>query len=56
VAACGAGLAASWAFDAPSGACVALALSAYGALSALRSGSSDLDAPSEHAAVQEKAR
>ena len=56
VAACGAGLAASWAFDAPSGACVALALSAYGALSALRSGSSDLHAPSEHAAVQEKAR
>lgn len=35
VAACGAGLAASWAFDAPSGACVALALSGWGALSAL---------------------
>ena len=27
MAACGAGLAASWAFDAPSGACVAVALS-----------------------------
>ncbi len=36
VAACGVGLAASWAFDAPSGACVALALSACGAGSALR--------------------
>lgn len=36
VTACGAGLAASWAFDAPSGACVALALSTFGALSALR--------------------
>lgn len=36
VAACGAGLAASWAFDAPSGACVALALSAFGAGSAWR--------------------
>ena len=36
VAACGAGLAASWAFDAPSGACVAVALSAFGALAALR--------------------
>lgn len=35
-AACGVGLAASWTLDAPSGACVALALSAYGALSALR--------------------
>ncbi len=34
VVACGAGLAASWAFDAPSGACVALLLSAYGTLSA----------------------
>ncbi|MBL8350824.1 MAG: metal ABC transporter permease [Burkholderiaceae bacterium] len=39
VAACAAGLAASWGFDAPSGACVALALSAYGASSALRNGS-----------------
>jgi len=38
VLASGAGLAASWAFDAPSGACVALALSAFGALSALRGG------------------
>lgn len=38
VAACAAGLAASWGFDAPSGACVALALSAYGASSALRTG------------------
>ncbi len=38
VVACGAGLAASWVFDAPSGACVALALSSYGALSALRRG------------------
>jgi len=34
--ACGAGLAASWWFDAPSGACVALALSALGALSVVR--------------------
>ena len=34
VAACAAGVAASWAFDAPSGACVALALAAYGAASA----------------------
>lgn len=38
VAACAAGLAASWGFDAPSGACVALALSAYGASSVLYSG------------------
>lgn len=36
VAACGAGLAASWWFDAPSGACAALALSVFGLLSALR--------------------
>jgi zinc/manganese transport system permease protein len=36
MASCGVGLAASWALDAPSGACVALALSTYGALSALR--------------------
>jgi zinc/manganese transport system permease protein len=36
-AACGCGLAASWVFDAPSGPAVALALSAYGAFSALRS-------------------
>ena len=36
VAACGAGLAASWAFDAPSGACVALALAAWGAARACR--------------------
>jgi zinc/manganese transport system permease protein len=35
-AACCAGLAASWLFDAPSGACVALALSALGAASVLR--------------------
>jgi zinc/manganese transport system permease protein len=34
--ACTLGLAASWALDAPSGACIALALSAYGALSILR--------------------
>ena len=34
VAACAAGVAASWAFDAPSGACVALALAVYGAASA----------------------
>jgi len=40
VVACGAGLGASWAFDAPSGACVALALSTYGTLSALRGGGS----------------
>ncbi len=33
---CAAGLAASWAFDAPSGACVALALSACGALGGLK--------------------
>lgn len=33
---CGAGLGASWAFDAPSGVCVALALSAYGSLSAAK--------------------
>jgi len=38
MAACGAGLAASWGLDAPSGACVALALSAFGAMSALRGG------------------
>lgn len=38
VAACGAGLAASWAFDAPSGACVALALAGFGTASALRRG------------------
>lgn len=38
VLACGAGLAASWAFDAPSGACVAASLSTYGALSAFRGG------------------
>lgn len=36
VAACVAGVAASWAFDAPSGACVALALAVYGAASAWR--------------------
>ena len=40
IVACAAGLAASWAFDAPSGACVAVALSACGALSALRGGRS----------------
>lgn len=40
LAACGAGLAASWLLDAPSGACVALALSAFGALSALLAPSS----------------
>lgn len=34
--ACGAGLVASWALDAPSGPCIALALSGCGALSALR--------------------
>jgi zinc/manganese transport system permease protein len=38
VAACGGGLAASWTFDAPSGACVALALSTFGSLSAVRGG------------------
>jgi zinc/manganese transport system permease protein len=37
VLACSAGLAASWWFDAPSGACVALALSALGVASILRS-------------------
>jgi zinc/manganese transport system permease protein len=36
MAACAAGLASSWAFDAPSGACVVLALAAFGTLSALR--------------------
>jgi zinc/manganese transport system permease protein len=36
VAACGTGLAASWACDAPSGACVALALAGYGVASATR--------------------
>ncbi|MFG6446629.1 metal ABC transporter permease [Roseateles sp. BYS180W] len=36
VLACALGLGASWAWDAPSGACVALALASYGALSALR--------------------
>lgn len=36
VVACIAGLSLSWAFDAPSGACVALALSGYGAMSVLR--------------------
>ena len=36
VAACALGLAASWALDAPSGACIALALSAYGGISILR--------------------
>ncbi|MEI8268049.1 MAG: metal ABC transporter permease [Betaproteobacteria bacterium] len=36
VAASGLGLAASWMLDAPSGACIALALSGYGALSAVR--------------------
>ena len=36
VAASGLGLATSWALDAPSGACIALALSAYGGLSVLR--------------------
>lgn len=36
--ACGAGLALSWAADAPSGACVALLLSAWGACSAWRRG------------------
>lgn len=41
VAACAGGLAASWGLDAPSGACVALALSACGALSAWRGGGSD---------------
>lgn len=50
VAACGAGLGASWAFDAPSGACVALALSAFGALSALRSGGFGLRAAVKHVA------
>ena len=35
-AACASGLAASWVWDAPSGPAVALALSAYGALSAMR--------------------
>lgn len=39
VLACGAGLAASWLLDAPSGACVALALSAFGAASVVRAGS-----------------
>jgi hypothetical protein len=34
VAAAGAGLAASWVFDAPSGVCVALALAIFGAGSA----------------------
>jgi zinc/manganese transport system permease protein len=34
MAACGAGLGASWLLDAPSGACVALALSACGTLGA----------------------
>jgi zinc/manganese transport system permease protein len=36
VAASGLGLATSWALDAPSGACIALALSGYGGLSVLR--------------------
>lgn len=45
-AACTVGLAASWAFDAPSGACVALALAVFGAGSALHpSVSTDRDAP-----------
>ncbi|MDP3083429.1 MAG: metal ABC transporter permease [Rubrivivax sp.] len=56
VAACGAGLAASWVFDAPSGACVALALSAYGAASALRGGGAEHPGLSSHAAVQDQAR
>lgn len=40
VLACGLGLTASWAFDAPSGACVALALAAYGSAAAWRGGAS----------------
>jgi len=36
MAASGLGLAVSWALDAPSGACIALALSGYGGLSVLR--------------------
>ncbi len=36
IAACALGLAVSWALDAPSGACIALALSGYGGLSVLR--------------------
>jgi zinc/manganese transport system permease protein len=43
IVACAAGLAASWAFDAPSGACVALALSACGVLSALHRGRAPMD-------------
>ncbi len=54
VAACGLGLAASWAFDAPSGACVALALSTCGALSALRGGSPTPLVPSMHGAQQDR--
>ena len=40
VAASGLGLATSWALDAPSGACIALALSAYGGLSVLKAAAS----------------
>lgn len=47
VATCAAGLGASWAFDAPSGACVALALAAYGTGSALRGGGSTRPATPE---------
>lgn len=52
---CAAGLAASWIFDAPSGACVALALSAYGVLSAARGGEARQRTLSDPPSMREKA-